>query len=130
MTRWIAPFVALLLFAAPGCPNTQGSGAAAGGDGAAAGGASEGKNYFMTACFACHGADAKGMPNLGPDLTASEFAKSKTDEELVKFIIEGRPADAPDNKTKIAMPPRGGNPTLDDAKLLAIVKFLRTLQTK
>ena len=86
-----------------------------------------GPDVYAGLCIACHGPDAKGVPNLGKDLTTSEFVATKTDEELVAFIIEGRPGTHPDNTTDVDMPPRGGNPNLTEEEINAVVDYLRTL---
>ncbi len=86
-----------------------------------------GEALFASTCTACHGPDAMGIENLGKKLADSEFVRSMTDEELVRFIQGGRPADDPDNMTGVAMPPQGGNPALSDDDLLDIVTYLRTL---
>ena len=86
-----------------------------------------GSTIYDNACVACHGADAKGVPSLGKDLTTSTFADGLTDEELVSFIIEGRPAGDPLNTTGVDMLPRGGNSGLSDHDLFDVVAYLRTL---
>ncbi len=78
-------------------------------------------------CAACHGPDARGIPNLGSDLVASEFVSSLTDEEFVEFIKTGRPADDPANTTGIAMPASGGNPALTDEDIFNILAYLQSL---
>jgi disulfide bond formation protein DsbB len=65
---------------------------------------------------------------LGPALTTSEFVAGLTDDGLVAFLIVGRPDTDPANTTGIAMPPRGGNTSLTDDDLRAVVAYLRTLQ--
>ena len=87
-----------------------------------------GKQALASACTACHGPDAKGLPNLGRNLHANEFVKTSSDEALVAFIKTGRSASDPLNTTKVDMPPKGGNPALKDSDLDDIVAFLRTLQ--
>jgi disulfide bond formation protein DsbB len=87
-----------------------------------------GEELFSLTCAPCHGPDAKGVQGLGKDLTTSEFAKEMSDADFLAFVIEGRPADHPDNTTAIEMPPRGGNPNLTDAQLGEIIAYLRTLQ--
>ena len=106
--------------------------AACGGGGGAAtsgpsGDAAKGAQQFATTCAACHGPDAKGLPNLGKDLTTSTFVKGLSDAELVDFLKKGRDPSDPLNTTGVAMPPRGGNPALTDADLLDIVAYVRTL---
>jgi disulfide bond formation protein DsbB len=86
----------------------------------------QGQQLFIT-CTACHGPDARGIPGLGKDLVNSEFMHSLSDQELVDFIKTGRPIWDPLNTTGVDMPPRGGNPTLTDEDLLAIVVYLRSL---
>jgi disulfide bond formation protein DsbB len=92
------------------------------------GDASAGKTKYDSACIACHGPDAKGVPGLGKDLTTSEFAKALPDAEFILFITKGRPAGDPANTTGIDMPPRGGNPAFTDQDLADIVAYVRTLQ--
>jgi len=92
------------------------------------GDAGKGKAKFEATCSPCHGMDAKGVTGLGKDLTTSKFAKSLPDAQLVTFITRGRDVSDPDNTTGVAMPPRGGNPTLTDQDLADIVAYIRTLQ--
>jgi disulfide bond formation protein DsbB len=87
----------------------------------------DGKALFGVTCTACHGPEAKGLPGLGKDMTTSEFIASKTDEDLVEFIKQGRAIDDPLNTTGVPMPPMGANPALSDGDLLAIVQFIRSL---
>lgn len=91
------------------------------------GDATAGKEAYSKTCVSCHGPDAKGMPNLGKDLTTSEFVKSKTDVELVEFLKVGRPASDPLNTQGVDMPPKGGNPALTETDLKNIVSFIRTI---
>jgi mono/diheme cytochrome c family protein len=91
--------------------------------------AERGEALFNTTCIACHGPGGEGIEGLGKPLTTSEFAAGLTDGELLAFIDAGRPADDPLNTTRIAMPPRGGNPSLSDADLLDIIAYVRTLST-
>ena len=86
-----------------------------------------GRQAFLATCVACHGQEAKGVPGLGKDLTTSEFLRSQTDEQMLAFLIAGRPASDPLNTTGVDMPPRGGNPVFTDTDLQNIVAYLRTL---
>lgn len=97
-------------------------GAADGGDAAA------GETTYQGTCSACHAPDAGGIDGLGPALAKSDFVQTRSDEELVVFIAVGRDAGDPENTTGVAMPPRGGNPTLSDEDILDVVAWLRTLQ--
>jgi disulfide bond formation protein DsbB len=87
-----------------------------------------GQALFITSCAACHGPAGEGVPGLGKDMTTSEFIASKTDAELVEFIKVGRDPSDPLNTTGVAMPPKGGNPSLSDEDLFNIVAYLRTIQ--
>lgn len=89
--------------------------------------ASEGERLFAGTCATCHGVDALGIEGLGKSIVGSAFIAERTDAEMVAFIQEGRPASHPDNTTGVDMPPRGGNPSLDDQALYDIVAYARTL---
>ncbi len=91
------------------------------------GDAEKGKELFLGTCASCHGADAKGLPGLGQDLTTSAFVRQQTDAQLLEFIKKGRPATDPANTTGVDMPPKGGNPALTDQDLADIIAFIRTL---
>jgi disulfide bond formation protein DsbB len=119
-----AVLAAALLLAACGSPAPTAAPTPAG----PAGDPAKGQQLFTATCSACHGPDAKGLPNLGKDLTASEFAIGLSDAELVEFIKTGRPIGDPLNTTGVDMPPKGGNPALTDQDLADIVAFLRTLE--
>jgi len=87
-----------------------------------------GEQLFAT-CAACHGPDAHGITGLGKDLVAGEFANTTPDDELVTFIMTGRPIWDPANTTMVDMPPKGGNPTFTQEDIEAIVAYIRSLQT-
>ena len=86
----------------------------------------KGEKLFQQTCATCHGADGHGMPKLGKELHDNVFTKSLTDQEMLQFLKEGRPAWHQDNTQGVDMPPRGGNPSLTDEDLLAIIAFQRT----
>ncbi len=89
----------------------------------------EGKTLYEQSCSACHGQDAKGIAGLGKDITAnSAFVSSQSDDQLLEFIKKGRDASDPANTTGVAMPPKGGNPTLTDDEIKAIIAYLRSLK--
>jgi len=87
-----------------------------------------GEVIFQSTCSACHGPDAKGLPNLGKDLTTSEFVAGESDTNLIAFVIAGRDIDDSENTAGIAMPPRGGNVELSDQDIADVVAHVRTLQ--
>ena len=88
----------------------------------------EGKALFQQTCFACHGSDGKGLPNLGKDLTTSEFVDTSTDAELLAYVIEGRTADDPLNTTGVPMPPKGGFDFLTEDDIRSIIAFVRSIR--
>jgi len=92
------------------------------------GDAESGKKIASETCASCHGADLHGMPRNGLDLTKSAFVAEKSDEELLVFLRAGRQSFEPANTTGVAMPPRGGNPLLNDDKLLDVITYLRIVQ--
>ncbi len=94
---------------------------------AAAGDAEHGKQIYSQICIACHGPEAKGVQGLGKDLTTSTFVAEKSDAEMVDFLKVGRDPSDPLNTTGVAMPPKGGNPALNDQDLLDIVAFVRAV---
>lgn len=89
------------------------------------GDATVGQTLFSQTCSACHGPTGQGIQNLGKDLTVSQFVAGQTDTELIAFIKVGRGSTDPLNTTGIDMPPKGGNPALNDEDLQNIVAYLR-----
>lgn len=92
-----------------------------------AGDIAKGKTLFGSSCGSCHGPDAKGLPNLGKDLTTSAFVKTQADSQLLIFFKTGRPASDPANTTGVDMPPKGGNPALTDTNLQDILAYIRSV---
>ncbi len=66
--------------------------AACGSKPTAFGDAEAGRAAFLTTCSTCHGADGKGIPGLGKDLTTSAFLLAQTDDQMLAFLQTGRPA--------------------------------------
>jgi mono/diheme cytochrome c family protein len=117
-----------IVVAAPTAEDKAKALAAAGGDAELAEWIAHGGALFAGSCASCHGKDAHGMPGLGKDLTTSPFVKSLDDDGLLAFLMKGRDPSDPLNTTKIAMPPKGGNPALSEDDLLDIIAHLRSLQ--
>ena len=86
-----------------------------------------GGKIFTSTCSACHGADAKGLPNLGKDLTTSAYVRDNDDGTLLQLLKEGRPSGHELNTTGVDMPPKGGNPSLSDDDLRTVVAYLRSI---
>lgn len=102
--------------------------AAAGGDPELAEFIASGSKLFANSCASCHGKDGRGMPKLGKNLVESDFCRSRDDDALLAFLKRGRDPSDPLNTTKVAMPPKGGNPALTDDDLLDVIAYLRSLQ--
>ena len=94
----------------------------------ASGDSANGEVIYASTCVTCHASAGEGVTGLGLPLVSSEFVQSMTDAQLVAFIMTGRDAAHPENITGVAMPPKGGNPSLSDQDLADVVAFLRTLQ--
>ncbi|MBV6509469.1 MAG: hypothetical protein JJLCMIEE_02560 [Acidimicrobiales bacterium] len=117
----IAGVLALALFAFACSSDDSGDSGEDSGD------AASGEEVFQGTCAGCHGQDANGIEGSGKDISNTDFINDTPDEELVAFIKEGRPADDPDNTTGVAMPPKGGNASLTDADIEAVVVYLKGL---
>ncbi len=93
-----------------------------------AGDATHGEELFVATCLACHGEGGIGIEGLGKDMTTSTFIRGLSDGELLAFIKVGRSTSDPENTTGVDMAPKGGNPSLDDADLMDIIAYMRTLE--
>lgn len=80
-----------------------------------------GKAVYDGTCIACHGPDGKGVLPGVPDFTAANSPLANPDALLQKRISEGY--QAPDSP--MAMPPKGGNPTLTDAQIAEVLRYMR-----
>lgn len=92
--------------------------------------AASGKTKYMTTCIACHGEHGEARPGLGKDLAHSDFLKGLSDKDAINFLKQGRMPSDPLNTTGVQMPPKGGNPALNDGDLADIVAYLRSLQAE
>lgn len=97
------------------------SGAGSGGD------AANGEKVFSGTCASCHGADAMGIDSLGKQLKDSDFVSSTSEADLYELIITGRPASDPLNTTGVDMPPKGGNPSLNDQSIADVIAYIKSL---
>ncbi len=87
-----------------------------------------GRELFNMSCYVCHGPTGSGVPGLGAPLQRSKFVAGRSDPQLITFIKMGRQPGDPNTVSNGTMPPKGGNPLLDDAGLQDVVAFIRTLQ--
>jgi mono/diheme cytochrome c family protein len=94
---------------------------------ASLGDADRGQQLYASTCSACHGPNGEGVQGLGKDMRHSEFIAGLSDEELLAFLKVGRDMSDPLNTTGVAMPPKGGNPALNDEQLTDIIAFMRSI---
>lgn len=80
---------------------------------AAADGADRIKTIYTASCAACHTSGAAGAPKLGDKSTWASRIKSGTDT-LYNSALKG----------KNAMPAKGGNASLSDADVKAVVDYM------
>ena len=82
---------------------------------------SHGKSIYGGTCVACHGADGKGaLPGMRP-LGGKGGALAKPDSVLMKNMAEGFQSPG----SPMAMPPKGGDPTLTGDDLKAVLAYMR-----
>ena len=87
----------------------------------------QGKQIFAGAgiCFTCHGQNGEGMPNLGANLTDSQWLHSDGSYEgIIATITAGVPADK--STSGSPMVARGGT-NLPDEQIAAVAAFVWTL---
>lgn len=77
-------------------------------------------------CFACHGQDAKGVPNLGANLTDNEWthATNGTYDKIVEVINEGA-----QGSSGAVMPPKGGS-SITDQQVKAVAAYVWSLSRR
>lgn len=102
--------------------------AAAGGDEELAAFIASGRKIYSSTCIACHGKEGTGIQGNGKALANNPFVQSLDDDALLAFVQSGRAPTDPKNTTGIQMPPKGGNPALNEDDLLDVISYLRTLQ--
>jgi disulfide bond formation protein DsbB len=79
---------------------------------------------FAANCASCHGPDAMGVQGLGLNLVASRLVMDSAPDDLVVFLKNGRPLDAPDNVTGVPMPSFAW---MNDADLAEVAAYLKSL---
>lgn len=86
-----------------------------------------GRRFYRMICMSCHGSQGEGVVEGGLPLVGNPFVDERSDNELVQFIRQGRPANALDNILGIEMPARAENIGLTERDLQAIVQYIRSL---
>ncbi len=80
-----------------------------------------GKAVYFNTCAACHGATGKGTVPGAPDFTSTSGPLAKNDKELIKNITVGFQSPG----SLMAMPAKGGNPSLTSENIKSVLSFLR-----
>lgn len=87
----------------------------------------EGEDLYGGAgfCYTCHGADGRGVPQLGADLTDDDWTHTDgTYEAIVQRVRSGVSAEA--STVGVPMPPRGGG-RLSDEQVRAVAAYVWVL---
>ncbi len=80
-----------------------------------------GSETYNKGCLACHGANGKGTVPGAPDFTRADGPLSQDDEILLKRIKLGYKSAG----SLMAMPPKGGNTSLTDGDIRAVLEYLQ-----
>jgi len=80
-----------------------------------------GGKIYQQSCVACHGADGAGAFPSVPDLTGVKGSLAKPDISLIKNITDGYQSPG----SPMAMPPKGGSPSLTDENIKAVLDYMR-----
>ncbi|MCB0077530.1 MAG: cytochrome c [Anaerolineales bacterium] len=83
---------------------------------------------YNRSCLACHGEAGAGVLGMGRPLSNNEVLQAMSDAEIAVLIREGRDGSHPDNISGVAMPARGGDPSLTDVQIAELVAYIRALQ--
>lgn len=80
-----------------------------------------GNDVYNQSCIACHGANGKGTVPGAPDFTQASGRLSQSDEVLLDHMSQGFQSPG----SPMAMPPKGGNSSLTNTDLQAVLIYLR-----
>jgi len=104
---FVAPLLAATLFTGTASADRHGS--------------DQGTAIYTRTCIACHGSDGAGaMPGI-PDLTGKDGPMSKSDEVLLKSILDGIESES----APTPMPPMGGDEEMTRADARTVLKYIR-----
>ncbi|HEX5385742.1 MAG TPA: c-type cytochrome [Gemmatimonadales bacterium] len=89
----------------------------------------EGDSVFHGAghCFACHGANAQGLPDAGSALTAGLNFVPIQPRAIDSLVSVGIPEAL--TRSGIRMPPRGGKSDLSDDQIRAVAAYVWAIST-
>lgn len=83
--------------------------------------ASPGASVYQRTCVACHGKDGRGAIPGVPALGGKGGPLEKSDAVLMKNMIEGYQRSG----SPLAMPPKGGDPSLTGDDIAAVLQYMR-----
>ncbi len=81
----------------------------------------QGAKIYKTTCIACHGAKGQGVVPGTPDFRNPNGPLAQSDDILFDHIKNGFQSPG----SMMAMPPKGGNPSLSDDDIHAVIAYLR-----
>ncbi len=79
-----------------------------------------GQEVYEQTCIACHGKDGKGSIPGAPDFTDPNGVLSQDNDTLLKHIRDGFKS----KNSPMAMPAKGGNPSLSEEDLKNVVAYM------
>lgn len=80
-----------------------------------------GEDIYDQTCIACHGANGKGTVPGAPDFTKSNGPLAQSDEVLLQRVTEGFMSKG----SPMAMPPKGGNSSLTENDIRAVLQHMK-----
>jgi mono/diheme cytochrome c family protein len=76
-------------------------------------------------CYACHGQQGQGMPNLGSNLADDDWIHSDGSlDGIIETIMQGVSGDK--STVSTSMPPKGGS-SISDEKVKAVAAYVWSL---
>jgi mono/diheme cytochrome c family protein len=84
--------------------------------------ADPGQAIYQAHCSACHGANGKGVIPGTQDFTQKGGVLSQSDAVLIDRITQGYQAPG----APMAMPAKGGDPSLTDEQIKQVLAYLRS----
>ena len=87
-----------------------------------ASGSDVGEKVYAQTCIACHGANGKGAIPGVSDFTKADGPLAKSDDTLFASIRDGLVTPG----KPLSMPAKGGNPSLTEDQIQAVLDYLRS----